>query len=204
MRRSCVINWCYFRWDPIPERLVVGWFIASARCTRPSLLGWFIYALDAFKVTFKCSHTCFFKMSQSLTACMCFVFALCLCHSLICQLVKNVGVSGAKCHFAGLDCIKSNFRYSFERDAHWIDLHNYQLGTHLHTISINIKQRPEGWLQINRNWNILLAVSYRYDTEQSWLKAWSMRPVHMCYRTAHLCNPWASLCFRHWRAWLKC
>lgn len=30
VRRSCLINGCYSRWDPIPQRLVVGSFIAFA------------------------------------------------------------------------------------------------------------------------------------------------------------------------------
>lgn len=70
---------------------------------------------------------------------------------------QNVVVSGAKCHFAGLDCAESNFLCFFERDAHWIDLQNYQLEAHLHTISI--KQSPGGGLEKNKKWNILLAVS---------------------------------------------
>lgn len=72
---------------------------------------------------------------------------------------QNVVVSGAKCRFTGLDCTKSNFLCFFERDAHRIDLQNYQLEAHLHTISININQSPGGGLEINKKWNILLAVS---------------------------------------------
>ena len=60
---------------------------------------------------------------------------------------QNGIVSGAKCHFAGLDCTSAFF---FDGDGHWIDLQNYQLEAHLHTISIHLKQSPGGLLEINK------------------------------------------------------
>lgn len=57
---------------------------------------------------------------------------------------QNVVVSGAKCHFTGLNSTKSNFLcfFFFLRDMLIGLTYKTQLEAHIHTICINIKQSP--------------------------------------------------------------
>ena len=145
VRRSCLINGCYFRWDPVPERLVVGRFIAFARCTRPSLLRWFIHALTGClqRHVIMLTHIPL-KILQSLTACVGFIFPSMAAAQSDMPARQHVLVSGVKCHFPGLDCTKSNFLCFFWRDMLIGFTYKTISSAHLHTISINIKQSPGG------------------------------------------------------------